>query len=207
MSMEAKASLRNINYKNMNKVLFPLILLIGLWYWEEILWSAFSFKEWMNNDIRPSTDEQLCLDAKERMERGESGNEILAALNGSLAINPVGEGVFLLGEYYFSSKEDDKATVQFEKKLSLDPYSLEAYLRLSSIHERNRRPAESKKILQKGIGVFRKNAPKFIPRPDSDSPWQYNAKSTDRYEEYLKAAETLSDELRKIKPTGNARRF
>ncbi len=199
MFMEEKASLRNINFKKLNKALYAVILVVGLVYWEEILWSAFSLKEWMNIGIEPPADQILNIAAKTEMERDAKNDAILVKLNASLAINPVGEAVFLLGEYYFGKNEDKNALAQYEKAIRIDPSLADAYLRMASIHERNGKTAESRKILEKGITFFNETAPKFVPRPLEDAPWQSNVKAQARHEELLKAAKDLKDALRKAK--------
>jgi len=190
--------LRRISLLRANAVLYLLIAFMLLVFWQELRWAAEHLPGHLRNRIAPLAERSLYGTAEERLANGQNVSTARDLLERSIAIDPYGEAVYGLGEYFFETREDEKALRQFRAYLEIDPTLLAAYLKMSALFERQNRFTEARQILQRGLDYFGSNVEKYRPHHADDVEMQYNRKATRTFARYRSAVGTLRREIERI---------
>ena len=191
--------MRRISTLHVNAILYLLIAGISLVFWQQLRWAAEHLPEYLRKSIAEPAERSLYGRAVKLLSESSSVPRAGALLERSIAIDPYGEAVFGLGEYFFGMREDEKALQQFRTYIEIDPSKLAAYLKMSALFERSNRFPEARQILERGLDYFNNNVEKYRPRRADDVPMQYNQKAAWIFARYRSAVGALSREIKRIK--------
>ena len=135
---------------------------------------------------------QLLRDAKTR-ERG------VALIEQAIAIDPYTHR-FQLAEAYRISGRTNEALAQYHRTLEVDPLTVEAYERISSMLARLGRTREAEAALDRGIAALEAAAPRYRAVQDPSVALAYNVKAVEAERRLVEGAlelRSLRDDLRR----------
>jgi tetratricopeptide (TPR) repeat protein len=165
----------------------------------ELRWAVGALPSYVDRTITAPLERQLYRQARAAM--GDADWQTEAArelLERSLAIDPHGDAAFLLADSYFDRGEFDEAVVQYESSLEFDPTVVEAYLKLSAIHERRGRFDEALRVLREGADFFTDNVDLQLPLLDAEVEARFNAKAAGVHDHYRLAGRLLEREIERV---------
>jgi tetratricopeptide (TPR) repeat protein len=181
-------------------VAFYLVLAgIIVVYRAELRWAVWALPGYANRTIAEPLERQLYHQARAAM--GDADWQTEAArklLHRSLAIDPHSDAAFLMADSYFDREEFDRAVAQYERCLEFDPTVVEAYLKLSAIHERRGRYDEALRVVREGADFFADNVELQRPVPDAEVETRFNEKAAGVYDYYRLAGRLLEREVARL---------
>lgn len=176
-------------------------VLLGVLVWSfsgELRWSAGEIGNYLEGGIGSPPEHSAAHRAKRLIERDEALEEARRLLEQSLDIDPRGEAVLGMARYLYTTHGADRARAAFEEVLELDPSCLEAYLKISAIHERRGETAAARAALERGLRVFEREAERYVARTDPDVDVRFNLKARGVQASYEGAVATLRRELARL---------
>jgi tetratricopeptide (TPR) repeat protein len=188
---------RRIDLAAVNLALYLLLLLlIGLFH-RQLGWAAGQVGSYLGGALPYPAEQELALRGRDLLDRDEptAARELLER---SLAIDPYSEAGYWLGLSFFEQGDLDRALELFTSYLAIDPTRLDAYLKVSAIHERRGDPPAAQRILGSGLTFFENQAAQLLPRPDPDQPAHHNAKALQAHERCTAAVFTLRREIARL---------
>jgi tetratricopeptide (TPR) repeat protein len=194
---------RRISLTHVNVVLYAAIAVLLAAYAPEIWWAIREVPGYCSGSIRAPIERRLCVEAGERIAAGRADDRTRSLLERSLAIDPHGDAVCLMGSYQFENDRYDRAERRFRTCLREDPGQIEAYFLLATILERTDRTDEAERVLREGLDHFEGSADRLEPRLDPYVDPACNARATELHEHYLASAERLRRRLGRADGTGD----
>jgi len=165
----------------------------------ELRWAVGALPTYVNRTIAAPLERKLYRQARATM--GDADWQTEAArklLDRSLAIDPHNDAAFLLADSYFDRGEFDEAVVQYESCLEFDPTVVEAYLKLSAIHERQGRFDDALRVLRAGADFFTDNVDLQLPVLDAEVETRFNVKAAGVHDHYRLAGRLLEREIARV---------
>jgi tetratricopeptide (TPR) repeat protein len=190
--------LRRISVLHANAALYLLIACISLVFWQELRWAAEHLPKYLHNSIGPLAERSSYGSGAELLAERRNLSVAREYLESSIAIDPYSEAVYALGEYFFETRQDEKALQQFRSYLDIDPGLLTAYLKMSAVFERQGRLPEARRIVERGLEYFSTNVEKYRPHYADEVDARYNQKAARIFARYGTAVGTLRREVERI---------
>ena len=181
-----------------NTVLYLLIAFLSLVFWQQLRWAAEHLPMYYRSGIASPVERSLYNRARKRLQTPGDLPVARDLLERSISIDPYGEAVYGLGEYFFKSRQHDEALQQFRTYLEIDPTMVAAYLKMSAVFERRNQLPEAQQILERGLDYFSRNVERYRPHHADDVATQYNQKASNIFLHYKSAAGALRREIERI---------
>lgn len=189
---------RRIDLPLVNLALYLAVLLLITLFQRELGWAGAQLRGYVEGSIVYPAEQQLCLQARSIVLAGRDLAPARELLERSLSIDPYGEAGYWLGRYFFERGELERALQQFTRTIEVDPSRLDAYLKLSALHERRGEAQAALRVLQGGLAYFEEQATQLVPRPDPTQAAKYNGKAVAVHDRCLGSIITLRREIARM---------
>ncbi len=172
-----------------------LALLGYLAFEGKLAWAWAALDAYRNGGSVVPTETALEGQARARLQVGADADEIRPLLEDSIAIDPNGKSVFLLGELELREGNSAAALTRYRRYLEIHPTFLPAYLRVAEILAARGDAAGREAVLRQGLARFEAEVEQLTPQPDRSTGANFNDKARAVYFGYLESIARLETAL------------